>query len=170
MNIAIMGFRGTGKTTICKLLAKSLGKQLILTDEEIQRKINSTIPKYIKKFGWDKFRDIETDIIEKLSDLDDCVFDISGDIVMRNENMNNLKKNSIVILLTADVNAIASRLNGKKNKTMLDKYDYVDELKEFFKERETRYKKSSDYSIDTSSLSPEQVCELVTHYMQLELQ
>lgn len=170
MNIAIMGFRGTGKTTICKLLAKSLDKQLILTDEQIQKKINSTIPTYIKKYGWNKFRDVETDIIERLSDLDDCIFDISGDIVMRNENMINLKKNSIVVLLTADLKMIANRLNNKKDKTLLDKYDYVDELKEFFKERETRYQKSADYTIDTSSLSPEEVCELVMHYMQLEVQ
>ena len=165
-----MGFRGTGKTTICKLLAKSLDKQLILTDEQIQKKINSTIPTYIKKYGWNKFRDVETDIIERLSDLDDCIFDISGDIVMRNENMINLKKNSIVVLLTADLKMIANRLNNKKDKTLLDKYDYVDELKEFFKERETRYQKSADYTIDTSSLSPEEVCELVMHYMQLEVQ
>lgn len=169
MNIAIMGFRGTGKTTICKLLSRSLDKQLILTDEEIQKKLNSAIPKYIKKHGWGKFRDIETDIIERLSDLDDCVFDISGDIVMRNENINNLKKNSIVILLTADVRTIANRLKNKKDSSMIDKYDYVDELKEFFQERETRYRKTADYTIDTSSLSPEEVCELVMHYMQLEL-
>ena len=170
MNIAIMGFRGTGKTTICKLLAKRLDKQLILTDDEILKGIKTTMPKYIKKHGWDKFRDIETDIIEKLSDLDECVFDISGDIVMRNENINNLKKNSIVILLTADLKIIANRLNNKKGKTLLDRYDYVDELKEFFQEREARYKKSADYTIDTSGLSPDEVCELVMHYMQLELQ
>ena len=170
MNIAIMVFRGTGKTTICKLLAKSLDKQLILTDEEILRRIKTTIPKNIKRHGWDKFRDIETDIIERLSSLDDCIFDISGDIVMRNENMINLKKNSIVVLLTAGLKTIANRLKIKKNKSLLDKYDYVDELKEFFAEREARYKKSADYTIDTSGLSPEEVCELVMHYMQLELQ
>ena len=170
MNIAIMGFRGTGKTTICKLIAKKLDKQLILTDEEILKKIKTTIPKFIKQYGWDKFRDIETDIIERLSGLDECVIDLSGDIVMRNENINNLKKNSIVVLLTADLKTIANRLSNKKDKTLLDRYDYVDELKEFFQEREARYKKSADYAIDTSSLSPEEVCELVMHYMQLELQ
>ncbi|MEK6892139.1 MAG: shikimate kinase [Nanoarchaeota archaeon] len=166
MNIAIMGFRGTGKTTICKLLARKLGKQLILTEEEILKKTGS-MQKYVKKYGWDKFREIESDIMEKLSNLDDCIFDISGDIVMRNENMISLKRDSVVILLTADLRTIENRL---KSKNLTDSYDYADEVKEFFQERETKYKKSADYTIDTSSLSPGEVCELVMHYMQLELQ
>ena len=166
MNIAIMGFRGTGKTTVCKLLARKLDKKLILTEEEILKKTGS-IQKYVKKYGWDKLREIESDIMEKLSDFDDCIFDISGDIVMRNENMISLKRNSIIILLTADLRTIENRL---KNKTMTDSYDYADEMKEFFQEREAKYQKSADYTIDTSSLSPNEVCELVTHYMQLELQ
>lgn len=165
MNIAIMGFRGTGKTTVCRLLARKLNKQLILTEEEILKKTGS-IQKYVKKYGWDKFREIESDIMEKLGDFDDCIFDISGDIVMRNENVISLKRNSILILLTADLRTIEHRL---KSKNPADSYDYADEIKEFFQERETKYKKSADYTIDTSSLSPDEVCELVTHYMQLEL-
>ena len=166
MNIAIMGFRGTGKTTVCKLLAGKLSRQLILTEEEILKKTGS-MQKYVKKYGWDKFREVESDVMERLSDLDDCIFDISGDIVMRNENMISLKKNSIIILLTADLKTVENRL---KNKNPADSYDYTDEIKEFFQEREAKYKKSADYTIDTSSLSPDEVCELVMHYMQLELQ
>ena len=165
MNIAIMGFRGTGKTTVCRILARKLNKQLILTEEEILKKAGS-IQKYVKKYGWEKLREIESEIMERLSDLDECIFDISGDIVMRNENVISLKKNSILILLTADLKTIEQRL---KSKNQADSYDYADEVKEFFQERETKYKKSADYTIDTSSLSPDEVCELVTHYMQLEL-
>ena len=166
MNIAIMGFRGTGKTTVCRILARKLNKQLILTEEEILKKAGS-IQKYVKKYSWEKLREIESEIMERLSDLDECIFDISGDIVMRNENVISLKKNSILILLTADLKTIEQRL---KSKNQADSYDYADEVKEFFQERETKYKKSADYTIDTSSLSPDEVCELVTHYMQLELQ
>ncbi|HLC60382.1 MAG TPA: shikimate kinase [Candidatus Nanoarchaeia archaeon] len=165
MNIAIMGFRGTGKTTVCRLLAGKLDRKLILTEEEILKKTGS-IPKYVKKYGWDKFREIESEVMEKLSDFDDRIFDVSGDIVMRNENMIGLKKNSVVILLTADLRTIENRL---KNKNVTDSYDYADEIKEFFQERETKYKKSADYTIDTSSLSPDEVCELVMHYMELEM-
>jgi len=80
--------------------------------------------------------------------------------------MIGLKKNSVVILLTADLRTIENRL---KNKNVTDSYDYADEIKEFFQERETKYKKSADYTIDTSSLSPDEVCELVMHYMELEM-
>jgi len=94
MNIALIGFRGTGKTTISKLLAKRLDKKLISTDEELAKRAKMSIPKFVKKHGWDKFREIESEVIESISDFDECIFDTGGGIVMRNENITNLKKNS----------------------------------------------------------------------------
>ena len=148
MNIALIGFRGTGKTTIAKLLAKKLDKKLVSTDDEIVKKTKMSIAKFVQKYGWDRFRDIETDVIEKISDFDECVFDAGGGIVMRNENIINLKRSALIILLTADIKTI----------------------KNILQEREPRYKKAADYTIDTSRLSPEEACDLITHYIQMELQ
>ena len=167
MNIALMGFRGTGKTTICRLLSRKMGKKLVLTDEEILKATSMPIERFVKKHGWEKLHEVETEVIEKLSDFDDCIFDISGGIIMRNENIINLKKNSLVILLTANARVIAERL-GKAKKSG-DRYEYIDEIKGFLQERELKYEKSADYTIDTSSLPPEEVCDLIMHYSQAEL-
>lgn len=169
MNIALIGFRGAGKTTISKLLAKSLGKKLISTDEEIAKKIRMSIPKFVKKSGWEKFREIESEVIESISDFDECVFDTGGGIVMRNENITNLKKSSIIILLTADIKTIAGRIKGS-DRPALTASDCLTEIKEVMCEREERYKRAADYAIDTSRLSPQDVCELIVHYIQMEMQ
>lgn len=169
MNITLIGFRGTGKTTIAKLLAKNLDKKLVSTDEEIVKKIKISIPKFVKKYGWDKFREIESDVVEYVSDFDECVFDTGGGIVMRNENIINLKKNSLIVLLIADLSTIKNRLKNSKDRPSLTEKNFIDEIKEVLEERKSRYKKAADYTIDTSTLTPEEACELIIHYVQIEL-
>ena len=167
MNIALIGSRGTGKTAVARLLAKRLDKKLISTEDEIIKKARTTIPKFIRKYGLEKFHDLESEITEGISDFDDCIFDTGSGIVMRNENIINLKKNALIVLLTTDAKTIMRRL---KNKLSLVKKDYIDEIKYILQEHESRYQKAADYTIDTSRLSPEEVCDLIIHYVQLELQ
>ena len=169
MNIALIGFRGTGKTTIAKLLAKRLEKKLISTDQEIVKKTKLGISKLVQKYGWDKFREIESDVIENISDFDECIFDTGGGIVMRNENIINLKKNGLIVLLTADIKTITSRIKQSKDRPALTKSGFIDEVKDVFQEREERYSRAADYTIDTSRLSPEEACDLIVHYIQMEL-
>ncbi len=170
MNIALIGFRGTGKTTVGKLLAKRLDKKFISSDEEIEKKTKTSISRFVKKYGWDRFREVESEVIEKISDFDECVFDTGGGIIMRNENIINLKRSSLIVLLTADIKTITNRLKSSKARPALTKGNYIDEVKDVLQEREYRYKKAADYSIDTSRLTPEEICDLITHYIQMELQ
>ena len=92
MNIALIGFRGTGKTTIAKFLAARLDRKIISTDEEIMKRTKMPIAKFVKKYGWGRFREIESDVVEYISDFDECIFDTGGGIIVRNENIINLKK------------------------------------------------------------------------------
>lgn len=158
MNITLIGLKGTGKTTISKLLAKRLDKKLISTDEEILKKIRLSAEKFARKYGIERLREAESITIEGLSDFDECVFDTNSSIVLRNENIINLKKNGLIVLLTSDPKTIAQRLKSQAYKS-----DNLENLQE-------RYRRSADYLIDTSNLSPEDVCDLITHYIQMELQ
>ena len=170
MNIALIGFRGTGKTAIANLLAGKLDKKMISTDDEITKKTKMPIANFVKKYGWDRFREVESDVIECISDFDECVFDTGGGIVVRNENIINLKRNSLIVLLTADVKTITNRLKGSKERPALTGKGFLEEIKDVLQEREGRYNKAADYTIDTSRLSPEEACNLIMHYILTELQ
>ena len=169
MNIALIGFRGTGKTTIGELLGTKLDKKLISTDKEIVKKTKMSIAKFVKSYGWDKFREIESDVIGHVSDFEDCVFDTGGGIVMRNENIVNLKKNALIVLLTADIKTIVNRIkNGEERPALTEKGDSINEIKNVLEERESRYQKAADYTIDTSRITAEEACDLIIHYVQME--
>ena len=169
MNIALIGFRGTGKTTVCRLLEKRLDKKFVSADEEIEKQINQSSEKFVKKHGRDKFLEIESDVIEKISGFDECVLDIGYNAVIRNENITNLKKNALIILLTSDIKTIINRLKNSKEKASA-KYYAIEEIKSILQEREAKYKKAADYIIDTSKLSPDEACDLIMHYLQTEMQ
>ena len=169
MNIALIGFRGTGKTTIAKLLAQKMDKRLVSTDEEIEKKTKSSIGKFVKKNSWEKFREIESEITESISDFDDCVFDTDGGIVMRNENIVSLKKNAIIVLLTSDIKTITERLKAGIKRPALTKKGEIREISDVLKERELRYKNAADYTIDTSRVTPKEAADLIIHYIQMEM-
>src|SRR3989338_65961 len=114
MNIALIGYRGTVKTTVSKLLADELGYKLLSTDALIVEHANLSISELVKKSGWEKFRAIEKEVISEIAEFDDCVFDCGGGIVEDWENIAALKKNKTtkIILLTANINIIAERIQG----------------------------------------------------------
>ena len=169
MNIALIGFRGAGKTTVAMLLAKKLNRKLISTDSEIAKRMKLSIDKIVKKYGWEKFRDAESDVIERICDFDDCVFDTGGGVIVRNENIVNLKRSALVILLTADLKSFTERIKESEERPPLTDLGSLKEIKKVMQERDERYKKASDYTIDTSRLTPEEVCDLISHYVEMEL-
>jgi len=169
MNISLMGFSGTGKTVVSRLLARRLDKKLISTNEELASRTGLSIEKMAKRHGWGRLLEAESEVIESVSDLDECVFDTGSSTVLRNENVTNLKKNGLIIFLTADSRVIESRIRRGQEKTDFAKREYIDKVKGVLDEWQEKYKKAADYTIDTTTLSPEEVCDLITHYIQMEL-
>jgi shikimate kinase len=168
MNIAVIGFKGTGKTAVCRLLARNMGKKLISTDDETLSRLKGGIGKFVKKHGVEKLREIESNIIEDISNFEDCVFDIGCDIVMRNENVISLKKSSLIVLLTSDIKKIKERI--KDEKWISEIGTKPNAISEILSNYEAKCRKAADYIIDTSKLSPEEVCSLIMHYAQMEIQ
>lgn len=169
MNISIMGFGGTGKTAVSRLLAGMLGKKLVCTDDEIAKKTRLSVDRLVKKYGWNKALEIEADVIEELSGLDECIFDTGSLTVLRNENIISLKKNGLIVFLTCDPKIIEMRIREGQEKADIIKNNYIDKMKGIFDECQDKYKRASDYTIDTSGLTPEEVCDLIAHYVQMEL-
>ena len=157
MNIILIGFRGTGKTTVGKILAQRLDKEFIDADEYLEQKEGKTIKDIFAEGGENLFRKIESQIITELCHLDDKIIATGGGAILREENVRRLKKNGIIIFLDADVDTLYKRIHEdtqtqqrRPNLTNRGAYEEIEYLLAY---RRPLYDKTADFVINTARLS-----------------
>ena len=157
MNIILIGFRGTGKTTIGKMLAQRLGKEFVDADAYLEQREGNTIKDIFAEGGENLFREIETHVIAELCQLNNRVIATGGGAILREENLKALKKSGIIVILDADVDTIYKRIHNDKqtyqrmpNLTNLGKYQEIENLLEY---RMPLYDRAADFVINTTSIS-----------------
>ncbi len=161
MNIALIGFRGTGKTTAGKKLAKRLKMEFIDLDKKIMKNAGSSIPEIFAISGEKGFRELEKKAVEEVSAGDNLCIACGGGIVLFQQNIDNLKKKSTIILLEAGPEAILSRIRHDRNRPSLTGKGTMDEIRQLLKERERGYDKAADMRFDTTHYSSEQTVQKI---------
>ncbi|MDX1797293.1 MAG: shikimate kinase [Candidatus Lokiarchaeia archaeon] len=164
-SIALIGFMATGKTTIGKALAKRLGNnyKFIEMDQLIIQEVGKSISKIFDEEGEAKFREYEISVCEKVSKLKKVVISCGGGVVINPENIENLRKNCYVILLTASIEEIYKRIikDGKKSRPLIKKEDSLEEMKKLLIERQSLYKSAADLVIDTSEKQINRIVDMI---------
>jgi len=167
MNIVLIGYRGTGKTVVGKRLAEVLNKRLVKMDELITEKAGMPIPEIVEKYGWDRFRDLESEIAEEVGKMDNCVVDAGGGVILRNVNVDNLRKRGVIIWLKSDVKTIIDRIKEDQGRPSLTgKRSFTEEVAEVLEQRRKRYEEAADYAIDTSRLTVDEVVDKIIDYLK----
>ena len=162
MNIVLIGYRGTGKSVVGELLAARLRMQCINMDAEIVKRAGMSIPEIVEKYGWQKFRDMESEEARELAGLDNIVIDTGGGVIERPENIEALKTNSCIFWLKASVDAIVSRIQGDTERPALTAgKTFTEEVTEVLEQRIPKYKSAAQHKIDTDGLTPEQVADRI---------
>jgi len=160
MNIVLIGYRGTGKSTVGRLLAARLGRELVSTDAEIVTRAERTIPEIVAQEGWEYFRNMESDICKEFASRDRLVIDTGGGAILRTQNVEVLKKNATVFWLTASVETITKRIGGNNQRPSLTgTKSFVDEIQDVLRERTPKYQAAADHRIETDDRSINQVIE-----------
>jgi shikimate kinase len=160
MNIVLIGYRGTGKSTVGRLLAARLGREFVSTDAEIVKRALRTIPEIVAQQGWDYFRDLESDICRELASRDQLVIDTGGGAILRAQNVEALKKDGTLFWLTASVETIAKRIGGDNQRPSLTgTKSFVDEIQDVLRERTPKYRAVADHIIRTDDRSINQLVE-----------
>lgn len=159
-NIVLVGFMGTGKTTIATALANKLKMRYVSTDNIIEKKEKRTINEIFTKDGEEYFRDVESSVIRDASDMENAVIDTGGGVVLREKNMENLKSRGVVIWLTADDETIIRRTQKYKHRPLLNVEDPKRKIKDLLSLRAPFYAKA-DHTIDTGKLTISQVVERI---------
>lgn len=108
-NIVLIGMAGCGKSTVGKVLAEKLGKELVDTDEMIENVENMPIPEIIEKFGEVHFRNCENAAIILAGREKECVIATGGGVITRPENYNPLKQNGIIVFINRDADLLPTK-------------------------------------------------------------
>ncbi len=162
MNIVLIGYRGTGKSTVAKILGQRLGRKVISTDAEIVKEAKQSIPHIVEQFGWDHFRGLETQMCRKLQDQADLVIDTGGGLILKEENVKILKAHGTFFWLTAEIPIIVKRISGDTQRPSLSgTKTFVEEIGDILKERTPKYQAAADHAIPTDQTSPHQIADSI---------
>ena len=150
-NIYFIGLMGAGKTTVGKLLAKSLGKTFYDTDQVIEQRTGVKIPTIFELEGEAGFRKRETAIIEELTGLQGIVLATGGGAVIAEENRLLLKQKGFVIYLRANVNDLWYRMRNDKHRPLLQNVDVRARLEQLYHQRNPLYTETASLIVDTGN-------------------
>jgi len=149
---------GTGKTEVGKELSRLLDMKLIDVDTEIEKSLKLTINDIFKKFGEPRFREIETEMIKNLSEKKNIIISTGGGAVLKQENTDVLRKNGVIVCLTASPETILRRTSRNSDRPLLQVEDPLKKIKELLNFRTPFYEKA-DIMIDTEGKTPLQIAE-----------
>ena len=166
MNIVLIGYRGTGKSSVARLLAARNKWPLVSTDLEIIKKAGMPVPDIIRKRGWDYFRNVESEICKQVGKKDRTIIDTGGGAVLRKENVESLRQRGRMFWLTAEVATVIERIkNNSDRPSLTGKKSYVEEVEEVLNERLPLYKAAADHMIATDDRTVEEVANEIQEKM-----
>ena len=161
-NIVLTGFMGTGKTAVGKELSRRLGMKLRDVDTEIEISRKMSIAEIFEKFGEQRFREIETEMINNISRDRNAIIATGGGAVLKQENMDMLKAHGIVVCLMASPETILKRTEGNDARPLLQGKDPLGTIKDLLNFRKPYYE-NADIVVDTEDKTPLQIAEEITN-------
>ena len=166
MNIVLIGYRGTGKSSVATVLASRLRWKRVSTDAEIVTRAKQAIPEVVKAFGWEYFRDLESAVCRDIGGKDHLIIDTGGGAILRPENVQVLKANGRLFWLTAEIPTIEARIGDDTQRPSLTgSKSFLEEIAEVLEERRPKYRAAADYVIPTDNQSVTQVADTILALM-----
>jgi len=151
-NIILIGYRGSGKSSVAREIARQSHRTVYSTDDLIERRFGK-IENLVREHGWAHFRALERQLLQEFRGSH-AVLDCGGGIVENDENRARLKSLGTVFWLTADSPTIRARLSGSQNRPALTQdSSFLDEIPDILRRREPLYRALADICIDTKDKS-----------------
>ncbi len=160
--IVLIGYRGTGKTTLSALLQERLGRTGTDTDHLIEEKAGRAIADIFSEYGEQRFREMEEEVIRTLPG-DMMIISTGGGAVLNPVNVASLRRDSLMIYLDADPGVIAERISGSGRPSLTGRPP-EEEVRSVLADRLSAYRSAADVRVDTSAASPdESVIEIMAY-------
>lgn len=166
-NIVLIGFMGSGKSTVGRALADELNMGFLDTDEYIEEQAGMTISEIFDKKGESEFRKLETETLIKLcNSLSNTVISTGGGMPLRTENSRLLKELGRVFYLSAANRVIYDRVKEDTKRPLLQDADPYAKICRMMKERGPLYEKACDVKVDTNSNELDEVVGCIISCVQ----
>ena len=160
-NIVLIGFMGSGKTSIGRLVARRLRFQFVDTDQVIVERARLEIPEIFAQHGEEIFREYETAALQSLTHLRRCVISTGGGVVVKERNHTILRELGLVVCLTASEETIFERVSRNNRRPLLQTENPRATVAQMLAVRRPLYEKAAECTVDSSALSHEQAAESV---------
>ena len=165
MNLILIGYRATGKSSVGRLLSDRLQWPFVDTDDLIEAEAGQTIPEIVADKGWDYFRELEKTIIKRVSVISRLIIATGGGVVMDPENTARLRASGFLVWLQADVETIQARLANDGFRPPLEGTDSSVEVAGILEKRRPFYSQAAHTTIDTTNISLESVEKKIFDYL-----
>lgn len=171
-NIYIIGFMGCGKSTVSSYLSKILAMEVIEMDAHLTAKEGMSVNQIFEKYGEQYWRNLETNLIIGMKDYQNRVISCGGGVPMRQENVDEMKKNGKVILLTATPDTILDRVKDDDSRPLLHGKKNTKDIGELMGVRRPKYEAAADIVVNTDGRPVHEIAEEIvyqlTHFGQKE--
>lgn len=160
-NLVLVGFMGTGKSTIGRQVARKLGFQFLDMDHVIVEREGAPVAQLFAERGEQAFRDLESAALRSLGHLNRVVVSTGGGAVVREENRTVLRELGFVVGLTASEEVIYERVSRNQKRPLLQTEDPRATIRALLAARAGAYRAAAQVEVDTSALTPAQVVERI---------
>ena len=156
MNIVLIGFMGTGKTSVGKTIASKLGMSFVDMDQLIEEREKRKISDIFATDGEKYFRNLEFNLAKELSQQNNLVIATGGGVVLNPENITNFESSGIVFCLTATPEVIMERVAKETHRPLLEGDEKMRKIMSILESRKELYN-SIKNRIDTSNMTIQEV-------------
>lgn len=158
-NILLTGFMGTGKTTISHELHRITKMEEIDLDAYIVEKMNCSINDIFEKQGETFFRNLETDCLKEILKKKNIILSCGGGTVLRTKNVDLMRQNGKIVLLTAEPQTIYDRVRNHTERPLLNQNMNVEYIAELLEKRKSAYFEAADMIICTDGRNTADICQ-----------
>jgi shikimate kinase len=170
VNVVLVGYRGTGKSCVARVVGELLGWDVISLDAEIVRRAGQSIAQFVADRGWDGFRDLEEEVCRSAAAGSRRVLDCGGGVVERRNNIAVLRAAGRVFWLSATPETIVERIQGDDQRPALTAgRSHTEEVAEVLARRVPLYRMLAHVTVCTDSRSVEQIAREIVAHMQTHL-
>ena len=161
-NLALIGFMGTGKSSVGRIVAAQLHYEFLDTDELIEKRAGKSITQIFAQEGEPAFREVERKLVAEMTEWRKKVISTGGGLAANAANLESLKQHALVVCLWASPESIWQRVRNQTHRPLLQGPDALAKIRALLEER-TPFYRQADVLVNTGMRSIREVTQQVLH-------